>query len=71
MVGWIAVVASKSALVSPAFTAIAAACIISGASGAIMWMPTILPLSPSQTILNSERSLRPASTFFIGRMSDR
>ena len=45
MVGWIATVESKSALVSPAFTAIAAACIISGASGAIMWMPTRRPLS--------------------------
>ena len=45
IVGWIATVASKSALVSPAFTAIAAACMISCASGLIMWMPTIRSLS--------------------------
>ena len=51
MVGWIATVASKSSLVSPAFTATAAACMISGASGPIMWMPTILPELPSQIIL--------------------
>ena len=41
MVGWSATVASKSAFLSPAFTAIAAAWRISGASGPIMWMPTI------------------------------
>lgn len=51
MVGWIATVASKSALVSLAFTAIAAACMISGASGPIMWMPTIRSFAASTIIL--------------------
>ena len=34
-----------------------------------MWMPTIFPFSPSQIILIRLRSLRPASTVFIGRNS--
>ena len=51
IVGWMATVASKSALVSPAFTATAAACMISGASGPIMCTPTMRSLSPSQIIL--------------------
>ena len=43
---------------------------ISGASGPIMWMPTIRSVEASQIILYRLRSLRPASTFFIGRKSD-
>ncbi len=40
MVGWTAQVASHWALVRPAFTAMAASWIISGASGPTMWTPT-------------------------------
>ena len=51
MVGCSATVSSNCCLVSPALTAIAAACRISGQSGPIMWMPTIRPVSPSHTSL--------------------
>lgn len=51
IVGCSATVSSNCALVRPAFTAIAAACRISGTSGPIMCSPTMRPVSPSQTIL--------------------
>ena len=51
MLGCSATVSSNCALVSPAFTATAAAWRISGTSGPIMWRPTTRPVSPSQTIL--------------------
>ena len=45
-----AVVASKSALVRPAFTATAAACMISGLSGPIMCTPTILSFAAGDAL---------------------
>src|SRR6187551_452237 len=51
MVGCKAIVASKSAFVSLPFTATAAAWRISGASGPIMWRPTIRSLPSSTTSL--------------------
>ena len=51
MVGWRAIVASKSAFLRPALTAIAAAWRISGASGPIMWIPTTRSVAPSTTSL--------------------
>src|SRR3546814_1631089 len=52
--GCSATVSSNWALVSLAFTAIAAACRISGASGPIMWMPTTTSVSGWTTSLRSE-----------------
>ena len=51
IVGCSATVWSNASLVSPAFTATAAAWRISAASGPIMWMPRILLVSLSQIIL--------------------
>jgi len=48
LLGWMATVRSKSALVAPIFTATAKPCIISSALSPMMWMPTTFSSLPAQ-----------------------
>ena len=66
-VGWTAMVASKSALVAPIFTAMPASWIISPASGPQIWTPRTRSVSPSTTSFISMRVSRPEMVCFIGR----
>ena len=59
-------VASKSALVAPIFTATAASWIISAAPSPTTWQPTTRPLTPSTTSLSSTVVSRPDRVAFIG-----
>ncbi len=64
-------VASKSALVSPAFTAMAMPCMSSPASSPTMWAPTTTSLASSTISFIRQRSSLPESVCFIGRKSVR
>src|SRR5262245_12758595 len=66
-VGCTAMVASRSALVAPIFTAIPTSWIISPASGATMWQPSTRSVAPSTTSLSNTVMSRPDSVAFSGR----
>ena len=59
-------VASKSALVAPIFTAMAAIWIISAAPSPTMWQPTTRSVRPSTTSFISTVVSRPDSVAFSG-----
>ena len=67
IVGWSAQVASHCALLTPIFTAMAANWIISGASGATMWQPTILSVAATTISFIRQRSSPPVKAYFMGR----
>ena len=66
-VGCTAMVASKSALVAPIFTAMPSSWIISPAPSPTMWQPTTRSVAASTTSFISMRLGRPDSVAFSGR----
>ena len=67
MVGWTAMVRSKSALVAPIVTAMPTAWMISPASWPNTWTPTTRSLARSTMSFIRVFSARPDSVAFIGR----
>lgn len=69
-VGWMPMVASKSAFVAPALIATLKPCTISPASGPHMWAATTLSSSRFTRSFISVRSPRPESVCFMGLKAD-
>ena len=66
LIGWIAMVLSKSALVAPICTATAKPCIISSTLSPIRWIPTYVASSPLQTSFIAVVTPCPDSAWRIG-----